>query len=106
MLRVRLGVDDFECPSFASAQRLAGWFREELHEVRFTCMRCQRTAALPASYADRLPPEFRLFDASAPDAKLADPWHSIDSSSWPYPRWFCDECFWRHAVTLIPLPRK
>jgi hypothetical protein len=67
---------------------------------------CQRTAVLPASYAERLPPEFRLFDASGPEAKFADPWHAIASPSWPHPRWFCDECFWRHAVTLIPLPRK
>jgi hypothetical protein len=106
MLKVHVGGNEFLCPSYASAQRLACWFREELHEVRFVCMRCERTAALPASYAERLPPDCRLFDASGPYVRFADPWHAIGSPSWPHPRWLCDECFWPYVATLIPIPRR
>jgi hypothetical protein len=96
MLKVHVGGNDFDCPSYASAKRLAGWFREELYEVRFTCMRRERTASLPVSHVERLPPDCRLFDASAPDAKQADPWHAIENLP-GHQRWFCDECFWNYT---------
>jgi hypothetical protein len=36
MMRVRLGGNEFECPFFERASRLAGWFREEFYEVQCT----------------------------------------------------------------------
>lgn len=99
-MKVHVGGNVFECGDYESAKRLAGWFRETL-AAHFTCVRCQRTAVLPISLIERLPPDCRIFDVSDPAAELAEWWHFIEAGpSWPHTGWICDGCWarWLEAV--------
>jgi hypothetical protein len=69
-MKVHVGGNVFECGDYASAKRLAGWFRETL-AARFACARCHRTTAIPLSQIERLPPDCRvLTPVIAPRSRL------------------------------------